>query len=154
MKYLFYFINKYFKEFHGIRQYIDQAKETAAKKGYVESLLGRRRYIPEINSSAWNLKQAAERMAINMPIQGTAADLVKKAMIQIYKLFKEPEIKNSARLLLQVHDELLFEIKEDKVKEVAKEIKNIMENIEQFEVPLKVDLNSGRNWGKLKKLEF
>ena len=142
------FIKKYFTEFDGAAKYIEKTKKDASRDGFVQTLFGRKRFIPEINSSAWNLKQAAERMAINMPVQGTAADLLKMAMVAINLKLKAYNLK----LLLQVHDELIFEIPEKDVQKIAEEIKKIMENIYQLSVPLKVDVEAGDNWGELKKL--
>lgn len=141
------FIDNYFSKFSEVKNYLDKTKKFAKKQGYVETLFGRRRYLPEINSHVFNIQQAAERMAINMPVQGTAADILKMAMIEIDK-------KVNTRLLLQVHDELLFEIEKDKVEIMAKKIKNIMENIYKFSIPLKVDVSVGNSWGALKPLEL
>ena len=141
------FIKKYFEEFAGVAKYIEKIKQEAANDGFVQTLFGRKRFIPEINSSAWNLRQAAERMAINMPIQGTAADLLKMAMVEIVK-----RLPLSAKLLLQVHDELIFEVPEKEVPKIAKMVKEIMENIYQLSAPLKVDVETGDNWGELKQL--
>ncbi len=143
------FIRKYFEEFSGVAKYLENSRQAAVKNGFVETLFGRKRFIPEINSSAWNLRQAAERAAVNMPVQGTAADLLKMAMVEIAR--SQWLIANS-KMLLQVHDELVFEVAEDKIKKAALEIKKIMENIYQLAVPLKVDLEAGDNWGEMKKL--
>jgi DNA polymerase-1 len=142
------FIEKYFQEFDGVARYIEKTKETAATLGYVQTLFGRKRFIPEINSSAWNLRAAAERMAINMPIQGTAADLIKMAMVEINQKLKT----NNLKLLLQVHDELVFEVPESEVIRAAGDIKKIMENIYSLAVPLTVEMESGDSWGGLKKI--
>jgi DNA polymerase-1 len=112
-------------------------------------LFGRKRFIPEINSSAWNLRAAAERMAINMPIQGTAADLIKMAMVN---LADSHLLKADCRLLLQVHDELVFEVSEMEAGPIGEQIKEIMENVYKLEVPLKVGIESGDNWGEMEKL--
>lgn len=143
------FIKKYFEEFSGVAKFIEKTKKDAAREGFVQTLFGRKRFIPEINSSAWNLRQAAERMAVNMPVQGTAADLLKMAMVSLAK--SEWLIANS-KMLLQVHDELVFEVPEDKMKEAAEKIKSIMENIYELAVPLKVDIEAGDNWGELRQL--
>lgn len=144
------FIKKYFAEFTGVARFIEKTKKDAARDSFVQTLFGRKRFIPEINSSAWNLRQAAERMAINMPVQGTAADLLKMAMAEIAK--SEWLMANS-KILLQVHDELIFEVADDKVKKAAEEIKNIMENIYQLSVPLVVDIEAGDNWGALERVD-
>lgn len=141
------FIKKYFEEFSGVAKFIEKTKKSVSREGCVQTLFGRKRFIPEINSSAWNLKQAAERMAINMPVQGTAADLLKMAMVNIAK---DQWLAANTRMLLQVHDELVFEVADDKIKEAATKIKDIMENVYQLVVSLKVDIEIGENWGELK----
>ncbi|MEK7160912.1 MAG: DNA polymerase A family protein, partial [Patescibacteria group bacterium] len=141
------FIKKYFLEFAGVAKYIEKTKKSAARDGFVQTLFGRKRFIPEINSSAWNLRQAAERMAINMPVQGTAADLLKMAMVE---LAKSQWLMANSKILLQVHDELVFEVAEEKVKEAASKIKTSMESIYQLAVPLKVEIENGANWGEMK----
>jgi len=144
------FIKKYFEEFSGVAGYLKNSRQAAAKNGFAETLFGRKRFMPEINSSAWNLRQAAERAAINMPVQGTAADLLKMAMVEIAN--SEWLVANS-KMLLQVHDELVFEVADDKVIKIAQEIKKIMENIYRLAVPLKVDFEAGNNWGELNKIK-
>lgn len=142
------FIEEYFNDFSGIKNYIDEAKQKAVRDGYVKTLLGRRRYLPEINSPNWQVRQAAERMAVNMPIQGLAADIIKLAMIEIFNqiLAKESGVK----MILQVHDELVFEMKNDKIKELAPKIKKIMEEVYTLEVPFEVETRQGKKWGELK----
>ena len=142
------FIDEYFHDFSGIREYMERTKRFAEENGYVETLFGRRRYIPEIHSPNWQLKREAERMAINMPIQGTATgDIIKLAMIKVEQWIKKEKLGEDVRMLLQVHDELLFEIKEDLVKQIAPRIKEIMEKIIQLKMPLVVDVKVGKNWG-------
>ena len=146
------FIDEYMIDFSGIAKYIGDTKEKAKTRGYVETILGRRRYLPQIDSSDFRIRQAFERMAINMPIQGTAADIMKVAMVKLAK-----SLPSGARLLLQVHDELVLEVKENKIKQVAKIVKNVMEDVLEesifkdvksiFNIPLKVDLEVGNNWG-------
>ncbi len=145
------FITEYFQDFSGIRDYVVKTKQFAEANGYVETLFGRRRYIPEIYSANWQLKREAERMAVNMPIQGTAADLVKMAMIKIDCWLKKERLEEKAKMLLQVHDELVFEIKKDLVKKTVPEIRKIMENIAKLKVPLVVEAKIGPNWGEQKK---
>ncbi|MDP3769454.1 MAG: DNA polymerase I [bacterium] len=143
------FIDEYFREFSGVRSYLEKTKEFAQTHGYVETLFGRRRYIPEINSQNWQLKREAERMAINMPIQGTATgDIVKMAMIAIDGWVREYGHEDSVRMILQVHDELVFEIRERESKTLIPEIKKIMENVADLKVPLVVDAKIGKNWGE------
>ena len=139
------FISEYFKEYPAIKKYMDDTIDSAGKKGYVETLLGRRRYIPDIASGVAQIKHAAERMAINMPIQGTAADIMKLAMIEIDKkiLQKNPDIK----MILQVHDELVFELPVG-AEHVLPEIKEIMEVVFKLKCPLIVETSVGENWGE------
>ena len=143
------FIEQYFIVHKDIKKFIDKTLEGARKKGYVETLFGRRRYLPEINSSVIQVKKAAERMAINAPLQGTAADLIKAAMIKIHDLIKNnPDVK----ILLQVHDELIFEITEKAIKKIVPEVKAIMENVLKLKVPIVVEASLGDNWGEMEKI--
>lgn len=140
------FINEYMEKFSGIANYIRETKEFAKKNLYVETELGRRRYIPEINSSNFQVQNAAERMAINMPIQGLSADIVKLAMLKVYEEFKDnPDV----RLILQVHDEIILEVKEDEAKEIAEKVKEIMQSVYKLKVPLTADVKIGDNWGEI-----
>lgn len=145
------FIKEYFNDFSGIANYIDSTVEQAKRLGYVQTLFGRRRYIPEILSNSWQIKQAAERMAANMPIQGTAADIIKKAMLDVYEKLGL-EKREDVRLLLQIHDELVFEIRKDVVEKEGNKIKEIMENVIKLDVPLEVGSEYGENLGELKEL--
>ena len=146
------FIDKYFQTFPSINEYIDQTLKFAHENGYVKTEFGRRRYLPELNSNQPMLKAAAERMAVNMPLQGMAADIIKLAMVKIFKEFNLDENKDNLKMILQVHDELIFEIKEDKLKEYAKQIKDIMENIYKLNIPLRVDMEVGESWGEMNEL--
>jgi DNA polymerase-1 len=137
-------INHYFERFPGILRYINETKEFAKEHGYVKTLLGRRRYIPQINSGNWNTRSFAERMAINMPIQGTAADIIKLAMINIQKYIEENNL--NTRMLLQVHDELIFEVPDGENEEIPSKLKELMENAFELSVPLKVDMGIAQNW--------
>lgn len=142
------FIDEYFHDFAGIREYIEKTKQFARERGFVESLFGRRRYIADINASNPRLRSEAERMAVNMPIQATATgDIIKMAMIAVDAWVRKEKLENDARLLLQVHDELVFEIKKERVAEIAPKIKKIMEEAAELKVPLVVDVKSGPNWG-------
>jgi len=142
------FIDEYFHNFSGIREYIEKTKQFVREHGYVESLFGRRRYIQEINSPNFRIRAEAERMAVNMPIQATATgDIIKMAMIAVDAWVKKEKLENDARLLLQVHDELVFEIKKEAVAGIAPKIKAIMEGAAQLKVPLVVDAKAGPNWG-------
>ncbi len=136
------FIDVYFKRYPRVKEYIDQMIELARKQGFVTTLLGRRRYIPEIGSSNRQKREFAERTAINTPIQGSAADLIKVVMIDIAKKLKDKKSK----MILQVHDELVFEVHKDELDVVTEMVKDKMENTVDLEVPIKVDINVGENW--------
>lgn len=150
------FLNEYFKNFSGLANYLADTKAEAERKGYTETLFGRRRHFEGIRSHLPQVKAAAERMAINAPIQGTQADIIKLAMVKIDRYLTKTDVHEDAHLLLQVHDELVYEIKTSKVEEIAPEIQNIMESIVSLKgtrgVPLKVDVSRGKNWGDMKKL--
>ncbi len=137
-------IDQYFERFPGILEYINETKGFAKENGYVKTLLGRRRYIPQINSGNWNVRSFAERTAINMPIQGTAADIIKLAMIDIQEYLEENNLKT--RMLLQVHDELIFEVPDEEAEEVPAKLKELMETAYELSVPLKVDMGLADNW--------
>lgn len=143
------FIDEYFHDFAGIREYVEKTKQFVREHGYVESLFGRRRYIPEINASNFRIRAEAERMAVNMPIQGTATgDIIKMAMIAVDAWIKKEKLEDPVRMLLQVHDELVFEIRERSVAKIVPEIKRIMEEVTRLKVPLVVEAKSGKNWGE------
>ncbi|MDX1567521.1 MAG: DNA polymerase, partial [Longimicrobiales bacterium] len=137
------FIDQYFERFSGVRDFLDEQVEKAKEKGYVETLLGRRRYVPELRSGNWNVRQFGERVAQNTPIQGTAADLIKKAMIRIHR---ELEGGVPGRMLLQVHDELVFEVEEGEVEVLRKMVVEKMEGALELDVPLVVDVGVGETW--------
>ncbi len=141
------FIEKYFEVHPGIRDYIDAMKLKARTDGYVETLFGRRRYLPEINSGMPQLIASAERMAMNMPIQGSNADIIKLAMIQIDQWIRNSGLR--VHMILQVHDELVFEVHEDDVKKAEKEIPKLMQSIVSYEIPLVVDTGTGKRWGEI-----
>jgi DNA polymerase-1 len=143
------FIDQYFIVHKDIKKFIDKTLSDARKKGYVETMFGRRRYLPEINSSVIQVKKAAERMAVNAPLQGTAADLIKAAMIKIHDLIAE---KENVKMLLQVHDELVFEMEEKEIEKTIPEIKAIMENVLKLKVPIVVEASVGDNWGEMEKI--
>lgn len=139
-----FYINRYFERYPGVQSYMDDTRTLAAKNGYVETLTGRRLYLPKINSSNGIERKAAERAAINAPMQGTAADIIKTAMIQINEFITKQNDK--IKMIMQVHDELVFEVKEDEVDTMSKQIKSIMENCYKLDIPLKVDVGIGDNW--------
>ncbi len=143
------FIDNYFVRFPAIRNYIEKTKELARKNGYVETIMGRKRYIPEMNSSHAGLRAQAERMAVNHPIQGSSADIIKMAMVEISDQLRVA----NCRLLLQIHDELLFEVADGKIEETYPSIKDIMENVYKLSVPLDVDVSVGPSWGELKAIK-
>ena len=136
------FISQYFERFAGVAAYLEEMKETARTQGYVETLIGRRRYIPEIRSKNPGMRGFGERTATNSPIQGTAADIIKLSMIHLHDRLETTD----ARMLLQVHDELLFEVPEEEVESVVDVIREGMEGAIELDVPLKVDLGIGASW--------
>jgi DNA polymerase-1 len=139
------FIDAYFATFPGVRRYIDETIQTARDVGYVTTLLARRRYIPDIAVSNQNTRQAAERAAINAPIQGSSADIMKLGMIRAYHELKQrPHLKT--RMVLQVHDELVFEVPENEIPEVAALARDAMSRALELSVPLQVDVSVGTNW--------
>lgn len=142
------FIKKYFLAYPSIKKMITNSIKKAQKNEYAITLFGRKRPLPEINSNLGMIRKSAERMAINTPLQGSAADMIKMAMIKVANLIRGHETE--IRLILQVHDELIFEVKEDKLSYYAPQIKAIMENILKLHIPIIVDQNSGANWGELK----
>lgn len=144
------FIAKYLAKFSGIDRFRAELIELAKQRGYAETIFGRRRWLPELRSPNFQVRSAAERMAINMPVQGTAADIIKLAMIAVDKKYGSDEDIN---LVLQVHDELVFEAKREKIAEYAKAIKIIMENIYMMKVPLKVAAYEGENWGEMVEIK-
>ena len=142
------FIAAYFEKYAKVKQYLEATKEQARKTGYVQTILGRRRFIPEINSSNRQIREAAERMAINMPVQGTSADIIKVAMINLCREMDRQRLKS--KMLLQVHDELVFEAPEEEVETMRQLVPEIMSTALKLSVPLKVDINTGHNWGEMK----
>jgi DNA polymerase I len=138
------FIKKYLESFPGVKEYMDDIVQEAKQKGFVTTLLNRRRYLPEITSRNFNLRSFAERTAMNTPIQGSAADIIKKAMIDMALRLKEENLQS--RLLLQVHDELIFEAPEEEIETLKKIVPEVMENAMELEVPLKVDYSYGPTW--------
>ncbi len=144
------FIHRYFQRHARVKAYLEETLEEARRQGWVTTLLGRRRQIPQINSGNRILRQEAERAAINTPLQGTAADIIKKAMLEM-----EPALQNdglSGRMLLQIHDELLFEVPAGELAATARVVQRVMEEVIQLRAPLVVELRSGRNWGEMSRL--
>ncbi|MFM8630153.1 MAG: DNA polymerase I, partial [Betaproteobacteria bacterium] len=138
------YIAQYFAKYPGVKRYMDTIRETAKSRGYVETVFGRRLWLPEISSPSGPRRQAAERAAINAPMQGTAADLIKLAMIQVQQSLEEKGLRS--RLVLQVHDELVLEVPEAEVEVLRALLPQKMENVAQLSVPLIVDVGVGDNW--------
>lgn len=141
------FIGLYFEKYPKVKEYLEATKEQARKLGYVQTLLGRRRSLPEINSSNRVVREAAERMAINAPVQGTSADIIKIAMINLHQEIQRRNLKS--KMLLQIHDDLLFEVPENELKEMKSLVPELMIGAVELRVPLKVDTKLGRNWGEM-----
>ncbi len=141
------FISQYFARYPLVQQYLDSVKRQGVEEGYVDTLYGRRRDMPDLKASNRQIRAAAERAAINMPLQGTAADIIKLAMISLHEKLAD---RDDCRMLLQVHDELLFEVSAGSLAELSEIIRHDMENVAQLRVPIEVDLSSGPNWCDLK----
>jgi DNA polymerase-1 len=142
------YIENYFAKYHGVKAFMDKMVSEAHQQGYVTTLLGRRRYLPDINSKNFNLRSFAERTAMNTPIQGTAADIIKKAMVDVHCALSRAKLQS--RILLQVHDELVLEVPASEVEQVSKIVKEAMEQSITLKVPLVVDVNIGKNWADAK----
>ncbi|WP_128101195.1 DNA polymerase I [Paenibacillus sp. DCT19] len=142
------FIDQYFEVFQGVRRYMDDIVREARKDGYVKTLLERRRYLPEINASNFNIRSFAERTAMNTPIQGTAADIIKLAMVQMDEALRERNL--NSRMLLQVHDELVFEVPADELETMKELVPAVMEKALELSVPLKAEVSYGENWYEAK----
>ncbi|MBU1179053.1 hypothetical protein KKB69_01840 [Patescibacteria group bacterium] len=143
------FYEEYFHDFAGMADYLEKIKHNARKNGFTETMFGRRRYLPEINSPIEYIRKEAERMAVNAPIQGTAADIIKRAMVKLDGVLSKKDFSGKIHLLLQVHDELIFEAENSLVGEIAPVIKKIMEEENLPGVPVAVDVLAGDNWGEL-----
>ncbi|MDN6117805.1 MAG: DNA polymerase, partial [Lacticaseibacillus paracasei] len=138
------FIDAYFKEYPGVKKYMDEIVQTAKKQGYVETISHRRRYLPDINSKSFNQRSFAERTAMNTPIQGSAADIIKIAMIKMQDKLQAAGLK--ATMLLQVHDELIFEAPKEEIPVLEKLVPSVMDSAVQLAVPLKVESHYGDTW--------
>jgi len=138
------YIDNYLEKYSKVKEYMDTAIKEGKSKGYVETILKRRRYLPELKSSNFNLRSFGERMAMNTPIQGSAADIIKVAMVNVFKELKERKMKS--RLILQVHDELIVEAHISEVEEVKEILRNLMENAIKLDIPIKVDMETGDSW--------
>jgi DNA polymerase-1 len=140
------FIDQYFQTYDGVRAWREDCLKQARERGYVTTLLNRRRYVREILSENAGVRSLAERTAINTPIQGTAADLIKVAMIRVFRKLREEGLQT--RILLQVHDELVFEVPEAELDKVQPLIREEMEGVESLVVPMRVDIKAGKNWSE------
>jgi DNA polymerase-1 len=139
-----YYIDKFFNTYKKVKKYQEEIINFAREKGYVETISGRKRYIPNINSKNKTIREFAERVAINSPIQGTAADIIKKAMIEIMDWFNNDKLKS--KMILQIHDELVFSVCEEEKEKIKTGIREIMENVIKLNIPLKIKLGEGKNW--------
>jgi DNA polymerase-1 len=138
------YVDLYFDRYPGVKQYMDDIRKSASEKGYVETVFGRRLYLPEINARNAQRRQYAERSAINGPMQGTAADIIKRAMIRVHGWLEEEQ--PGARMIMQVHDELVFEVPEDRVGKITERVVDLMSGAADLSVTLKVDTGTGTNW--------
>jgi DNA polymerase-1 len=141
------YIEEYFKRYPGVKRYIETVLKQAREQGYVETLFKRRRYLPEINSKNLTLRKAAERIAINTPIQGTAAEIIKKAMIALGEAIKKQGLKS--KMIMQVHDELIFEVPPEEIALMQQLVKEKMESVMSLRVPLTVKIKIGKNWAEV-----
>ena len=138
------YVDLYFERYPGVKAYMDNTREQAKKEGYVETVFGRRLYLHDINARNAQVRQYAERTAINAPMQGTAADIIKKAMLAVYQWLQDDA--TDIRMVMQVHDELVFEVAENQVEPAVNKIKDLMENAASLSVPLLVEAGIGKNW--------
>ncbi|GAD80491.1 DNA polymerase I [Vibrio ezurae] len=141
-----HYMDTYFERYPGVMQYMEETRSQATEQGYVETLFGRHLYLPEINSRNGMRRKAAERAAINAPMQGTAADIIKKAMLLVDEWIEKQQGEPKVRMLMQVHDELVFEVREDALQEIESNIQNLMESAATLDVPLVADAGHGDNW--------
>ena len=142
------FIDTYLETYPGIKDYMEKTIEEAKEKGYVKTMFGRKRNIPELKNTVYTIRQSGERIALNTPIQGTAADIIKLAMVKVYKALKENNLKS--KMIIQVHDELVFDIYKDELEKINKIVTDIMDNVYKLNVPLTVSVNYGKNWYEAK----
>jgi DNA polymerase-1 len=141
------FIALYFEKYPKVKEYLEVTKQRARKLGYVQTILGRRRFLPEINSANRMVREAAERMAINAPVQGSSADIIKVAMINLHREMEKRQFKS--KMLLQIHDELLFEVPESELDEMKSLVSDLMPRAIELSVPVKIDIKVGRNWAEM-----
>jgi DNA polymerase-1 len=141
-----HYIDTYFARHMGVKKYIDSLIVSAGESGFVTTLFGRKRAIPELKNSNRNIRQLGERLATNTPVQGSAADIIKISMINIRKRLRKENLQS--RMLLQVHDELLFEVPESEIEKMRDMVREEMENAVSLDIPLKVDIGAGKNWAE------
>ena len=142
------FIKRYLEAFPGVKDYMDSTIEIAKEKGYVSTIMNRKRTIDELKNTNYMIRQSGERIALNTPIQGSSADIIKKAMIELHNEMKKLNLKS--KMILQIHDELIFDVVKEEKKELEKLVKKIMENTYKLDVPLEVEISSGNNWYEAK----
>lgn len=140
------YIDAYFEHYKGVSAFIEKTMQEARESGYVRTLLGRKRPIPELSSKETAVRQFGERTAVNTPIQGTAADIIKLAMVNIFNRLRKEGLKNL--MILQVHDELVFEVPEKELEIMKQIVREEMEGVMELKVPLKVDIGIGKNWSE------
>ena len=138
------YVDLYFERYPGVKKYMDDIRARASEQGFVETVFGRRLYLPEINARNAQRRQYAERSAINAPMQGTAADIIKRAMISVHDWLNTD--RPGARMIMQVHDELVFEVRENEVEAVTGKVTELMNGAAELSVALKVDVGTGSNW--------
>ena len=143
-----HFIDTYLETYPGIKEYMDSSIKHAKEKGYVTTMFNRKRNIPELKNTVYTIRQSGERIALNTPIQGTAADIIKLAMVKVYKAIKENNLKT--KMIIQVHDELIFDVPKEELEKVKELVTEIMDNVTKLNVPLAVDVNYGKNWAEAK----
>ena len=142
------FIDNYFNAYPGIKDYMENTIKNAKEKGYVKTLFNRKRNIPELNNTSYMIRQSGERIALNTPVQGTAADIIKLAMVKVYKALKDNNLKS--KMIIQVHDELVFDVYKDELEKINELVTEIMDNVYKLKVPLKVTKEYGKNWYEAK----
>ena len=142
------YIDRYLDNFSGVQKFMKDIVALGKKQGYVETIFHRRRYVPELKAKNFNIRSFGERIALNTPIQGSAADIIKIAMIKVYRALKGS--KSQAKLILQIHDELLLEVREEDQDRVKKELVDLMEGAAKLDIPLSVDVSSGKSWYEAK----
>ena len=142
------FMDRYFARYPGVKRFMEDCVQLGYTRGYARTLLGRRRYLPELKSPSYNVRAFGERCAMNSPIQGTAADIIKLAMIAVARALREQQLE--ARLILQVHDELIVEAPLAEVERVQALLRDCMEGVMRLSVPLRTDISVGRNWRECK----